>query len=65
LQLSNVLVYFVDMSHIIGKLTTPPPDPRPDPLPPAAHPMVEAYRPRPTTVDQAYGTNGGSAMPSL
>ena len=60
-QLSNVLVYFVDMSHIIGKLTTPPPDPRPDPLPPAAHPMGGGVPSTPTTVDQAYGTNGGSA----
>ncbi len=61
LQLSNVLVYFVDMSHIIGKLTTPPPDPRPDPMPPAAHPMGGGVPSTPTTVDQAYGTNGGSA----
>ena len=60
-QLSNVLVYFVDMSHIIGKLTTPPPDPRVDPQPPAAHPMGGGVPSTPTTVDQAYGTNGGSA----
>jgi VWFA-related protein len=61
LQLANVLVYFVDMSHIIGKLTTPQPDPRPDPTPPAAHPMGGGVPSTPTTVDQAYGTNGGSA----
>jgi VWFA-related protein len=61
LQLSNVLVYFVDMSHIIGKLTTPPPEPRVDPLPPASHPLGGGVPSTPTTVDQAYGTNGGSA----
>ncbi|MEI9972474.1 MAG: hypothetical protein WDO73_10720 [Ignavibacteriota bacterium] len=56
-----MLVYFVDMSHIVGKLTTPPPDPRPDPLPPASHPLGGGVPSTPTTVDQAYGTNGGSA----
>lgn len=60
-QLSNILIYFVDMSHLIGKLTTPPPDPRPDPLPPASRPMGGGFPSTPTTNDQAYGTNGYSA----
>jgi VWFA-related protein len=61
LQLANVAVYQVDMSHLIGKLTAPAPDPRPDPLPPAMHPMPGGVPATPTTVDQTYGTNGGSA----
>lgn len=61
LQLANVAVYQVDMSHLIGKLTAPAPDPRPDPLPPAMHPMPAGVPATPTTVDQTYGTNGGSA----
>jgi VWFA-related protein len=61
LQLANVAVYQVDMSHLIGKLTAPAPDPRPDPLPPAMHPMPAGVPATPTTVDQTYGTNGGRA----
>jgi VWFA-related protein len=62
LQLSNVEVYFVDMSHIIGKLTTPPPDPLPAAQPPAAQGTLGGGHPStPTTNDQAYGTDGYSA----
>jgi VWFA-related protein len=61
-QLSNVEVYWVDMSHIIGKLTTPPPDPRPASQPPAAMgPLGGGHPSTPTTNDQAYGTDGYSA----
>jgi VWFA-related protein len=61
-QLSNVEVYWVDMSHIIGKLTTPPPDPRPAAQPPAAMgPLGGGHPSTPTTNDQAYGTDGYSA----
>jgi VWFA-related protein len=61
LQLANVVAYWIDMSHIVGKLTAPPPDPRPDAMPPAARPLPGGVPSTPTTVDQAYGTNGGSA----
>lgn len=62
LQLANVMVYWIDMSHIIGKLTAPAPDPRPDPRPPAAMgPMGGGHPSTPTTNDQAYGTDGYSA----
>jgi VWFA-related protein len=61
-QLSNVEVYWVDMSHIIGKLTTPPPDPRPAAQPPAAMgPLGGGHPSTPTTVDQATGADGYSA----
>ena len=60
-QLANVTVYWIDMSHLIGRLTAPAPDPRPDNSPPAMHPMPGGVPATPTTVDQAYGTNGGSA----
>jgi VWFA-related protein len=62
LQLANVAVYFVDMSHIIGKLTTPPPDPRPAAQPPAGMGSLGGGHPStPTENDQAYGTDGYSA----
>jgi VWFA-related protein len=62
LQLANVAVYFVDMSHIIGKLTTPPPDPRPASQPPAAMGTLGGGHPStPTENDQAFGTDGYSA----
>ncbi|HUB80796.1 MAG TPA: VWA domain-containing protein [Bryobacteraceae bacterium] len=62
LQLANVAVYFVDMSHLIGKLTTPPPDPRPAAQPPAAMgPLGGGHPSTPTTDDQAFGTDGYSA----
>jgi VWFA-related protein len=60
-QLKNVVVEWVDMSHLFGTLTAPGPDPRPDNLPPAMHPMPSGVPATPTTVQQAYGTNGGSA----
>jgi VWFA-related protein len=62
LQLANVAVYFVDMSHIIGKLTTPAPDPRPAAQPPAAAgPLGGGHPSTPTTEDQTFGTDGYSA----
>jgi VWFA-related protein len=61
-QIANIAVYFVDMSHIIGKLTTPPPDPRPASQPPAAMGTLGGGHPStPTTIDQATGADGYSA----
>jgi VWFA-related protein len=61
LQLSSVTAYWVDMSHLLGTLTTPTPDPRPDTLPPAMHPMPGGVPATPTTVMQTYGTEGSRA----
>jgi VWFA-related protein len=62
LQLANVQVYFVDMSHLIGKLTTPPPDPLPASQPPASMGTLGGGHPStPTTMDQTFGTDGYSA----
>lgn len=61
LQLANITAYWVDMSHLLGTLTTPTPDPRPDNAPPASHPLPGGVPSTPTTVQQMYGTNGSSA----
>jgi VWFA-related protein len=61
LQVNNVVSYWVDMSHLLGTLTQGPPDPRPDNLPPAMHPLPSGVPATPTTVAQTYGTNGGRA----
>jgi VWFA-related protein len=61
LQVSNVVAYWVDMSHLLGTLSQAPPDQRPDNLPPAMHPMPSNVPATPTTVAQTYGTNGGRA----
>jgi len=56
LQLSNVATYWIDMSHIIGTLTAPAQDPRPNTNSPAIHPMPPGVPATPTSVDQTYGT---------
>jgi VWFA-related protein len=62
LQLANVMVYQVDMSHIIGRLTEPVPDPRSAAQPPAAMgPLGGGHPSTPTTIDQTYGTDGFGA----
>ncbi len=60
-QAGNVTVYQVTMSRVLGKLTASAPLPRPDPLPPAMHPMPSNVPATPTTVMQTYGTDGASA----
>jgi VWFA-related protein len=61
LQLANITAYWVDMSHLLGTLTTPTPYPKADNNPPAMYPMPGGVPSTPTTVQQAYGTNGSSA----
>lgn len=61
LQINNVVAYWVDMSHLTGTLTAPGPDPRPDNLPPAMHPMPSNVPVTPNTVQQTYGSGGGRA----
>jgi VWFA-related protein len=67
LQMNNVTVYPVVMSRLVGKLTAPPPYPRTDQLPPAAHSLPGGFASTPTSVMQTYGTDGYSAqfMPLL
>jgi VWFA-related protein len=57
LQLSNVTLYSVDMSRFITTLLAAPTPSRPDPLPPAMHPMPAGVPATPTTVQQMYGIN--------
>jgi VWFA-related protein len=57
LLLNNVMLYSVDMSRFITTLTAPPRLARPDPLPPAMHPMPSSVPATPTTVQQMYGIN--------
>jgi VWFA-related protein len=59
---NNVVVYQVTMSRVLGKLTAPAADPRPDTLPPAMHPMPSMVPATPQTVMQTYGTDGNSAQ---
>jgi VWFA-related protein len=61
LQINNVMFYSVDMSRFITTLTAPGPDPRPDTLPPAMHPMPSLIAPTPTSVENVYGYNGQRA----
>jgi len=67
MQLFSVSLYSANMSQIIANLTAPPPDPRPDMIPATAMPMPSNTPATPTTVMQAYGTQGDSAqfMPML
>jgi hypothetical protein len=50
------------MSRVLGKLTSRPADPPPDPWLPAMHPMPSFVPATPTTVEQTYGTGGNSAQ---
>src|SRR5271157_1564134 len=60
-QADNVTVYLVTMSRVLGKLTAPPLEPRPNPLPPAMYPMPAGVPATPNTVMQTYGTDGARA----
>jgi len=60
-QANNVTVYQVTMSRVLGKLTAPAPDPRPDTRQPATYPMPSNVPATPTTIMQTYGTEGASA----
>ena len=62
LQMNNVTLYSVPMSRLVGKLTAPAPYPRLDQNPPAANPMPMGKAATPTSVMQAYGTDGNSAQ---
>jgi VWFA-related protein len=61
IQMNNVSVYCVDISRGMAGLTSRPNDPRPDVLPPAAHPLPSQVPATPTTVMQTTGEPGNSA----
>src|SRR2546427_8605606 len=62
IQMNNVSVYCVDISRIMAGLTSRPPDPRPDTLPPALHPLPPNVPATPNTVMQTTGGQGASAQ---
>jgi VWFA-related protein len=62
IQMNNVSVYSVDISRMMAGLTSRPPDPRPDTLPPAMYPVPPQVPATPTTVMQTTGGQGGSAQ---
>ncbi len=62
IQMNNVSVYSVDISRMMAGLTSHPPDPRPDTLPPAMHPIPTQVPATPTTVMQTTGSQGSSAQ---
>jgi VWFA-related protein len=58
LEVANVMVYSVNMSRLVNELTSKPPLPRPDPLPPAARHVPAGGAQTPTTVAQMTGAPG-------
>jgi VWFA-related protein len=64
-QLSNVLIYPVEISQVAVRLTEKPTPPRPDPIDVAAIPGVMGQPSTPTTVAQSYGPNLAQFGPLL
>jgi VWFA-related protein len=62
IQMNNVSVYSVDVSRMVAGLTSHPPDPRPDIVPPAARNLPPNVPATPTTVMQTTGGQGSSAQ---
>ena len=63
LQLSNVVLYAVDISRFIATLREPYQQPRWESRPPASFPPLPAgFARTPTTVDQAFGLEGHAAQ---
>jgi len=61
-QLTNTVVYAVDMSRFLTTLSAPPIQPRPDTQLPTAYPLPANTPATPTSVQQTFGTNGASAQ---
>jgi VWFA-related protein len=61
LQLFNIDVYTLNISHILTSLTAKPDLPRPDPFPPGARPHPAGTSVDPTTTAQMGGAAGDSA----
>jgi VWFA-related protein len=60
LQLNNIDVYTLNISHILTSLTAKPDVPRPDPFPPGARPHPGGSSIDPTSMAQLDGTAGDS-----
>jgi VWFA-related protein len=60
-QLANIVVYSVDMSRLVSTLSSPPPQPRPNYMPPSAVYLPGGVVSTPTSVAQANGSEGGRA----
>jgi len=54
-QLQNVLIYTVNINHLVTLFTASPDVPRPDPMPPGARPLPAGVAPTPEAVRQASG----------
>jgi VWFA-related protein len=61
-QLANVSIFSVDISRFFTTLTAKPEPPRQSQLPPAAMPLPAGVPRTPTSVQQTYGLNGGTAQ---
>jgi VWFA-related protein len=65
-QLSNVLIYAVNVTQFAVRLTEKPQPPRPDPLPPTAYNLPMGVAPTPTSIANAYGVqNQAQFVPLL
>ena len=60
LEMFNVIVYPVNMSRWLNKLTEKTPAPRPDPFPVASRPMPHGAAVTPTTIAQNTGASFGN-----
>jgi VWFA-related protein len=58
LEIANVMVYSVNMSRLVNELTSKPPLPRPEPIPPAARHVPAGGAQTPTTTAQMTGAPG-------
>jgi VWFA-related protein len=58
LEISNVMLYSVNMSRFVNELTAKPPLPRPDHIPPAARHVPGGGAQTPTTTAQMTGAPG-------
>jgi VWFA-related protein len=61
-QLSNVLIYTINISHLVSSFTRTPPAPRPDPIPAEAHHVPAGGYSTPTTQAQM---QLGNALPAF
>ncbi len=59
-QLHNVLIYTVNVPHVVTLFTSKPQPPRPDPFPPTARPLPPHVPPTPETVRGTIGSEGRS-----
>lgn len=64
-QLSNVVVYTVDITQLAVRLTEKAAPPRPNPIDITAQPTVGGNPPTPTTDSQSYGPSQVQFMPLL